>query len=150
MTRMRTSQRSASQCWAKLQSQHRRSAETTQAAMLIWLAMEVKLNVGCCKLIRKEGEGISECCVLFLEERASLQLLPKGVSPTVDVDPVHGSEYCHFIAQLLQHPEFRVRPAEWCGRSGTSSGWRRKSSGAKAVSSSGKLRCTFALEKNAA
>ena len=64
--------------------------------------------MGYCKLIGKEGEGVSECCVLFLKERASLLLLPQGMSPTVDVDTVHGCECCYFIAQLLQHPEFPV------------------------------------------
>ena len=44
--------------------------------MLIWLAVEVTEwdipDVGCCKLIGKEDAGVSECCVLLLEARASL------------------------------------------------------------------------------
>ena len=65
-------------------------------------------DVACCKLIGKEGEGVSACCVLFLEERVSLKLLRQGMSPTVDVDPVHGCEYCYLKALLLQYPELRV------------------------------------------
>ena len=49
-------------------------------------------EVGCCNVIGKDGEGVSECCVLFLKERASLWLLPQNMSPTVVVDPVHGCE----------------------------------------------------------
>ena len=51
-----------------------------QERMLSWLAVEVKLSrrSGCGKLIGKEGEGLSECCVLFFKERASLWLLPQG------------------------------------------------------------------------
>ena len=30
------------------------------------------VDVGCCKLIGKEGEGVYNCCLLFLKERASL------------------------------------------------------------------------------
>ena len=41
---MRTSQGSASQCWVKLWSRQNRSAETTQAATLIGLALEEKLT----------------------------------------------------------------------------------------------------------
>ena len=41
---MRTSQRSASQWWVNLHSRHHRNAEITQAALLIWLAVEVTLN----------------------------------------------------------------------------------------------------------
>ena len=76
--------------------------------MLIWLAMEVKLN-GTSRMwvaASKEGEEVSECCVLFVEERASLQLLPQGMSPTVAVDPVHGCEHCDFISHTLQYPGF--------------------------------------------
>ena len=64
-----------------------------------------------CGLLQADWQGrrgVSACCVLFLEERVSLQLLQQGMSPTVDVDPVHGREYCNFIAQFLQYPELRV------------------------------------------
>ena len=36
------------QCWAKLESQHQRSADTLHAAMLIWLALEALLNGTLC------------------------------------------------------------------------------------------------------
>ena len=47
------------------------------------------LDVGCSKLIGEEGKGVSVCCQLCSEERVLLWLLPHGMSPTVDVNPVH-------------------------------------------------------------
>ena len=57
LVRMSTSQKSASQCWVKLQSQHHRSADTAQAAMLIWQAVEVKLNGTSRTLVHAGWEG---------------------------------------------------------------------------------------------
>ena len=77
--RVRTSQRSVSQCWVTLQSRHHKSAETTKAGVLISLAVEVKLNGtvnlperkevqrATCRLVNECGsasdEGPSNCAL---------------------------------------------------------------------------------------
>ena len=52
-------------------------------------------------------ERVSECVLLNSERRVPRLLFPQGMSPTEDVNRVHGCENCSFVAQLLHYREFR-------------------------------------------
>ena len=67
----------------KLQSRHHTSAENNPCshADLPGCGGDTERDIpdaGCCNLISKEGEGISECCVLFLEADIFFWAQPSG------------------------------------------------------------------------
>ena len=112
---MKTSRKSAYQGWVKLLSRHQRSAETFQAATVIWLAVEVKPRgtfrtwvAASCLARKARGSANVAYCSCKRGPRCSCC---RKVSPTMDVDPVHGCEHCYFISQLLWQ---RCRRTRWC------------------------------------
>ena len=53
-----------------------------------------------CGLLQADWQGkrgSQRVLRVVLEARASPELLPQGMSPTVDADLAYGCEYCYFI-----------------------------------------------------
>ena len=75
VTRLRSSRRLAHQSWEKLQSRQR-SAETTRAAMLMWLAVEVKLS----RTLRMRVTASKGSCCRKVCRRRYMSILSMGVS----------------------------------------------------------------------